>query len=346
MTTCRAMMLVALLAAGVAARAADAKFTVADVHLGGPIAGPDVSAEALAGKVVLLEFWGRECPPCATTMPFLERMHRTLAPQGLLIVAAHAQPGTPDEVRRAAAGLGVSFSVIDQSGVQGLERLPTLPYTLVFDHSGACVFQGSALDATAAVTAAVNASPPTLLNGRSLERLAGLYPLLKSDAGLATALKTARGLFTSKDEATADEARFVVEKIEAWGRDIVDQGPATREIDPARALERLQACAATFKGEPLGKEATQMMIAWRKDPTFQMALKCGQQLAQLEAQRTALLGGGKVVTPDAVAAVPAATKQGMKQLVDAVQKGVPGSKMAERAGEIAMEWNLSAGGGK
>lgn len=328
-----------------AASAADEpKVSRGGIHLGGPIFGPDVTAQSMEGRVVLLELWGMQCEPCATTMPALERLHRTLGPQGLLVIGAHVQEGAADDVARAAASLGVTFPIVGNSGIEGLEQISQMPYTLLFDHTGKCVFHGSALDVGPAATAAVNASPPLVLNGRGLEKLVQLYPLLRSEATFGTALKKARTMTSSKDAAAADEATFVVEKLEAWGRDVLAKAPEARDADPARAFDTLQRCATAFRGDTIGTDAAKLVVEWKKDPAFQGALKCGQQLARLESLRTAVLGVSRVVTPDLAAAVPPDVKKQMKAIADGVQKFAPGSKMAERAAEIAAEFGLNGAG--
>ena len=329
-------------ACSAACRAADAppKVNTGGIHLGGPISGPDIDAKALEGRVVLLEIWGIQCEPCATTMPRLEALYRRLGPQGLLVVGAHASAAPDDDVRRAVAALGVTFPIVGQSGVAGLERVPQMPYTLLFDHTGKCVFAGSALEVDGPAAAAVNASPPRVLNGRMLEKLATIQPLLRNEATYGTALKKARAQTSSKDAETADEASFVVDKLEAWGREVVEKAPEMRAADPARALAMLQACATAFKGDEIGADALRLTVEWKKDPAFQAALKCGSQLAQLEGLRGQATGGAKVVTPDMAAALPPGVRRQMKDLVDKVQKAAPGTKMAERAAEIATEFGL------
>ena len=329
-----------------AARGADPppKVSTGGIHLGGPISGPDVDGKTLEGKVVLLELWGLQCEPCATTMPRLEALHRRLGPQGLVVIGAHSMTGTDDEVRRAVAASGITFSIVGRSGIEGFERVPQMPYTLLFDHTGKCVFAGSALEVDGPAAAAVSASPPRVLNGRLLEKLASIQPLLRNEATYGTALKKARGMTSSKDADTAEEATFVVDKLESWGREVIEKAPELRAVDPARAMATLQACAAAFKGDEIGSDAMRLTVEWKKDPAFQAALKCGQHLAQLEALRGGATGGAKVVMPDMAAALPAATKKQMKDLVDKVQKAAPGTKMAERAAEIATEFGLLGAG--
>jgi len=346
MARCLAVVGLGLASLLAAARAvgADAKLTTAGLHLGDGIAGPEIKADTMKGRVVLVEFWGIRCPPCATTMPMLERLHRSLGPQGVLVVGAHTGGGTAADIRAAASRLGISFPIVGQTGIDGLDPVPAMPYSVVFDHAGVCVFQGSTAQACAAATAALNAAPPLILDGRGLVKLASLQPSLRSDATFGTALKKARALVDSKDEATAEEAALVVEKLEAWGRTVIDTSAEARVADPAAAFATVQRCATAFRGEPLGKEALQLTLDWKKDPAFQAALKSGPWLAQLEAQRSQLLQGAAVVTPDIAASVPPNVRRMMKELADAVQQAAPGSSMAERAGEIAMEWNLGNAG--
>lgn len=65
-------------------------------------------------------------------------------------------------------------------------------------------------------------------------------------------------------------------------------------------------CAKAFKGDPLGTDATKLMVEWRKDSVFQGLVQCGQQLAQSEAFRGTAAGGAPVVTSDVLAALPPA----------------------------------------
>lgn len=50
---------------------------------------PDGSAVKLSdfqGKVVLVDFWATWCGPCKHAMPHMEKLHRKLTPQGLMVL--------------------------------------------------------------------------------------------------------------------------------------------------------------------------------------------------------------------------------------------------------------------
>src|SRR5262245_25081748 len=68
-----------------------------DIRLGKTLMGK-LDDNSFEGRVVLLEFWGIDCPPCRTSMPKASSLHTELSPFGLVVVGAHAQKGTPDKI--------------------------------------------------------------------------------------------------------------------------------------------------------------------------------------------------------------------------------------------------------
>ena len=65
---------------------------------------------------------------------------------GLLVLGSHRQIGTPQEVKSVAASLGANFPISIQTIVRGSEDVLTLPHSLLFDHTGVCIFRGSPAD--------------------------------------------------------------------------------------------------------------------------------------------------------------------------------------------------------
>src|SRR5688500_2325671 len=79
------------------------------------IRGGPLTLERLRGKVVLLRFWLTGCAYCTRTAPALNRLYRTHAARGLVVVGLHhpksEETRSPDVVRQAADRLGFEFPV-------------------------------------------------------------------------------------------------------------------------------------------------------------------------------------------------------------------------------------------
>lgn len=79
------------------------------------INSPPLTIEALRGKVVLVEFWTRECINCFHVLPHTKALNERYAKDGLLVIGVHT-PEYDEErdiagVRNAAQRLGVTWPV-------------------------------------------------------------------------------------------------------------------------------------------------------------------------------------------------------------------------------------------
>ncbi len=100
--------------------------------------GRETELASLRGKVVLLNFWATWCPPCVEEMPSLERLHRKLGPEGLVVLAVSTDEDRADLesfVTRNALTLPV---LRDPGGVVAADSYRTTGYpeTFVIDRSG------------------------------------------------------------------------------------------------------------------------------------------------------------------------------------------------------------------
>ena len=122
---------------------AAAAINVWDLRFERPEGGEEVVVAALRGKPLLLNFWATWCPPCIKEMPLLDQFQRDHAAQGWQVLGLAVDSPTP--VREYLARLPMGFA-IGLAGVDGVDvsrslgnRNGTLPFTVVFDKSGAVV---------------------------------------------------------------------------------------------------------------------------------------------------------------------------------------------------------------
>lgn len=76
------------------------------------INGQPVSSEGLKGSVVVLDFWATWCPHCRDSIPFLSRLHRTYAAQGLQVVGMSADEGGERVVRQYVEGKAIPYLIV------------------------------------------------------------------------------------------------------------------------------------------------------------------------------------------------------------------------------------------
>src|SRR5690606_6953937 len=88
-----------------------------DYVLDGPwFNSPELTAEDLDGKVVLVDFWTYTCINCVRTLPYLRHLQDNYADDGLVILGVHSPEfefeKNPENVRAAIEDLDVNWPVV------------------------------------------------------------------------------------------------------------------------------------------------------------------------------------------------------------------------------------------
>jgi thiol-disulfide isomerase/thioredoxin len=137
------------------AAACSSKPGVSYVRLSGPM--PAISGQTLTGgrvepsdyrhKVVVVNFWNQDCPPCRREMPLLQNESRRLEAQGVKVIGVlyvgGNWPNDPDAARDFLARLGITYlNVLDRSSqLAGRFGIAGIPSTIVADRSGQMRFR-------------------------------------------------------------------------------------------------------------------------------------------------------------------------------------------------------------
>ncbi|MBI5250844.1 MAG: redoxin domain-containing protein [Desulfomonile tiedjei] len=123
--------------------------------------GRQVSLSGLRGKVVILNFWKIDCPPCSAEKPILERIYRKFSGSGLEIVAVnltdppdqlqvYAQrggfsftfafdPSSRFSLRRHTIGPGLQTTFVVNPRSEAIYEIPGVPTTYVINRKGQVV---------------------------------------------------------------------------------------------------------------------------------------------------------------------------------------------------------------
>lgn len=104
--------------------------------------GEEVGLDAYRGKVVLLNIWATNCPPCVEEMPSLQRLHEAMSDEeDFVVVAVSTDVIGSDQVHEWTTERGLTFDILhDRSGRIARDYQTTgIPETFVIDRTGLIV---------------------------------------------------------------------------------------------------------------------------------------------------------------------------------------------------------------
>ena len=112
------------------------------------LAGHPLSAEQLAGRVVLVEFWATWCPPCRSTLQWLGDLQHKYGDR--IAVLAIAVESPQDQIRSTVSSLSpdLKWAIADAPTAAAFGDITSVPTMFLFDRSGktARVFYGAPPD--------------------------------------------------------------------------------------------------------------------------------------------------------------------------------------------------------
>lgn len=194
--------------------------------------GDAPTVQSLAGRAVLLEFWGTWCGPCVRAMPEIQKLHARYRNQGLTVLAVSYEDPAVLEPFLKEHGYTMPVAADTAKAMVTAYGVRSWPTTFVIGKDGKVAHVGSPYDAEAAVEAALGleAGPAALL-----------------DAWLATLDGKAPDAQRAALQRLVDKAPHDFD-LQAWAR--AHLPPETAQ--PGDASGRTAApAAATKRGEAL-----------------------------------------------------------------------------------------------
>lgn len=270
-----------VLAAGVAALASRGAVEWTGLDEANWYSGPKLTAEDLAGKVVLVDCWGVNCPPCKALLPRMEQIWKSFKDKKFVLIGSHRQGRSDEKVKELVAQNKLTYPIYERAGVKGGPQSRTLPFVYVVDWKGKITYAGDdERQATEALVEAIGSigGPRIELVSRkdkSFKKLKGMTAKMKLGTNLEKVGKDLAKLSTDKDAAKAEEASRLLEKISDAKSDL-------RETYEAEVASKMYAEA--FKHMDLYVKSFPTEGAALKDQLAELKQKAAEAAAAAKAK--------------------------------------------------------------
>lgn len=243
--------------------------------------GPKITADDLAGKVVLVDEWGINCPPCRALLPHMQKLWNANKGKPFVLIGSHRQGRAPEKVKELVDANKLTYPVYDYAGlVDEPSNGGGLPHMYVVNHRGKVVYSGRSHDeCVAAVQAAIQAvgAMPTLCGGVSLQAFKSMEkqlvlgkPIKNQVKALQAAVKKGESKSaTAVQQKQAEEAKEILAAIDESKTDIKDEIEEKKSTNPEEALKLVKAYITTFPAEgaaykPELPELSAKAAEWKK----------------------------------------------------------------------------------
>ena len=229
--------------------------------------GPKITAADLKGKVVLVDCWGVNCPPCRRLLPRMEELWRSYRNKGFVLIGSHCQGRKPEQVAELVEKNKLTYPIYDWAGlVDAPSSGGGIPFLYVVDHRGKVVYGGHGeREATAALVNAISelGVPPSLLGDVPLKKYKSLERQVAWGRNATTVIerlkadiKRGRRQFaTDAEREQADEAEAILRAMAAARKEEREEIEDLKESNPAEALKRIKALTDTFPKDAAGYKA-------------------------------------------------------------------------------------------
>lgn len=104
----------------------------------------ELDPKALAGKVVVIEAWGVNCPPCIASLPEMQRLSKSGEKKGLVVVGFESQNSSKEAILDVLKDARVKYPVTKGGNLP--ISFNTIPHAAVFGADGKLTWHGNPSD--------------------------------------------------------------------------------------------------------------------------------------------------------------------------------------------------------
>ncbi len=258
-----------------------------------PIWGSPIDFKSLRGKVVMVEYWGINCPPCVASIPKLIACQAQFAGTGRFVLIGSHRQGMSNDVTTFLKGKGCNFTIYQgmsfpNDGKEG----GGIPYAFLYDHEGNVVASGSPSSVLTKVgpyvelarqAASLLSYDFTPCSGLTLEgQFQTLPKMFMPDKAWSATLKKLEkmGKPAGKKEGNSEAAALYDDMIGVIDKE-VEELMEMREKEPVQAMYRLQRLSKNLSGMSQAAAVKEAVIEMKKDKDVLELQKIWMESAKL-----------------------------------------------------------------
>lgn len=251
------------------------------------IYGPKISQESLAGKVVLVDNWGVNCPPCRASLPRIQNLWKSFKHKPFVLIGSHCQNRDDERAKALLKDAGCTYPVYQHVSIENPPEFSGIPFLYVVDAMGRVVYSGhSEQDATEALVEAITEIPiPGMLTPGVSDF--GKYQMFKSQVQMGKNVEPFLKRLEAdieaaeakpSDRAAAAKAKDAKTLKEAIGRAhdfLVVSAEREMESDPPAFLRDVMWLTQTWPSEKaeMASRFGTMYKKYKDDPAHRKAAK-------------------------------------------------------------------------
>ena len=262
------------------------------------VSGPKLTPESLEGKVILVDEWGVNCPPCRALLPRIEQIWQSFRPKGLVVIGSHRQGDQKARILELRAENKLTYPIYLGAGIEGEpSNGGGIPFMYVINSVGEIVYSGR--DERAATTAIVNAitdmpDPNSLIGSMVPVKFKAMAKDLVLGKNVETKLITLKSA-AKKTTAEGKEADAILKALDK-----------SKERIAARIKKNLEAIPEVRK---LQQAAASLAKVTSKPPRNSGGARTSlAALAPIEKQLEALAASENAAVKDEAASIQTAVK--------------------------------------
>lgn len=257
-------------------------------------AGAKLTSDALAGKVVMVDCWGVNCPPCRALLPRLEEYWQSMKNKPFILIGSHMQGDCSEKIQELVAAHKLTYPIYNYCGLsEGVPSIRGLPFIYVVDAKLKVVYAGGDFDeAKAAVERALQSvrGPDALCSVR-LNKYRALKRNLVFGKNIEPIVKTLKADLNGHDSAKSEEAAEILAGIEASHDALKSTIDVSLKKRPTFTLTKMKLFVKTWPSEAETYAARIERLSARAD--IQQCLKLMEDAEKCEAMLSS--GGANAV---------------------------------------------------